>query len=212
MRSIMQEFGAMASRLAPAGIAASVKQHWREAFWRELPDLHGAVAVTDKNPWNFDALALILELFPHARVIHVRRDPVETGLSIYRNEFPKFVAFAHRLEDIGHYYGEYARLMALAKPSADRFITIRYEDVIADFDRAARDLVRSCGLEWQEACGHFWRSDRIIRTMSTVQARRPRRNSAAQRSLRPAPAPLIAALRDARVDLPSGDVVPRRST
>lgn len=214
MRSIMQEFVALASRLGMAGIAGSAKQRWREAFWRELPDLHGAVAVTDKNPWNFDALPLILELFPHARVIHVRRDPVETGLSIYRNEFPKFVSFAHRLDDIGHYYGEYARLMAhWQNLLPDRFITIRYEDVIADVDRAARDLVRFCGLEWQEACGHFWRSERIIRTMSTVQARRPPTQFSGRRGRYARHlAPLIAALRDARVELPGSDVVPERST
>jgi tetratricopeptide (TPR) repeat protein len=213
MRSIMQEFVALASRLGMAGVAGSAKQQWREAFWRELPDLHGAIAVTDKNPWNFDALPLILELFPHARVIHVCRDPVETGLSIYRNEFPKFVAFAHRLEDIGHYYGEYTRLMAHWQSLLrDRFMTVRYEDVIADVDRAAQDLVRFCGLEWQQACGEFWRSDRIIRTMSTVQARRSptqfsgRSGRYAQHLL-----PLIAALREARVDLPLGDVAPERS-
>ncbi len=104
-------FAALSPRECP-DVPESTKQRWREAFWRELPDLRGAVAVTDKNPWNFDALGLILELFPDARIVHVRRDPVETGLSIYRNEFPKFASFANRLEDIGHYYGEYARLIA----------------------------------------------------------------------------------------------------
>ena len=212
MRSVMQEFLPLASRLGMAGVAGRAKQQWRDAFWRELPDLRGALAVTDKNPWNFDALGLILELFPHARVIHVRRDPVETGLSIYRNEFPKFVSFAHRLEDIGHYYGEYARLIAHWESILHgRFMTIRYEDVIADLDRAARDLLHFCGLEWQEACRDFWRSDRIIRTMSTVQARRPPtqftgRASRYARHL----SPLVASLRDARVDLRSGAFVPDR--
>ena len=67
MRSIMQEF-VVARRRASAwpALPEPRRQRWREAFWRELPDLHGAVAVTDKNPWNFDALGLILELFPHA--------------------------------------------------------------------------------------------------------------------------------------------------
>ena len=111
MRSIMQEFASLAP-IGGSGIPEATKQRWRDAFLRELPDLGGATAVTDKNPWNFDALGLIFDLFPDARVIHVRRNPIETGLSIFRNEFPKFASFANRLEDIGHYYGEYARFMA----------------------------------------------------------------------------------------------------
>ena len=80
-------------------------------------------------------LGLILGLFPQARIIHVRRDPVETGLSIYRNEFPKFATFAHRLADIGHYYGEYARLMAhWDSVLKGRFMTVQYEELVADFD------------------------------------------------------------------------------
>src|SRR5262249_41039070 len=112
MRSIMQEFASLVPIRGAAGIPEATKELWRDAFLRELPDLGSATAVTDKNPWNFDALGLIFDLFPDARVIHVRRNPVETGLSIFRNEFQKFASFTTRLQSIGHYYGEYARLMA----------------------------------------------------------------------------------------------------
>jgi tetratricopeptide (TPR) repeat protein len=213
MRSIMQEFVALAPDRGMAGVAESTRQRWREAYWRELPDPGSAIAVTDKNPWNFDALGVILELFPEARVVHVRRDPVETGLSIYRNEFPKFASFANRLEHIGHYYGEYARLMSHWQDVLrNRFVTVRYEDVVADFAGAVPPLLEFCGLEWEEACRDFPASNRIIGTMSTVQARQPlagfrgRRRRYARHL-----APLVAALREARVDLQSGAFVPDRS-
>lgn len=210
MRAVMQEFAAIARGPGLTGVAASTRKRWRDAFWRELPALRGAVAVTDKNPWNFDALGVILELFPHARVLHVRRDPVETGLSIYRNEFPKFASFAHRLEDIGHYYGAYARLMAhWDEIMGDRFLTIRYEELVADLAGGVRTVLQFCGLEYEDACANPSAGDRIIGTMSAVQARQPldafkgRRGHYARHL-----APLIAALRDARVDVQAGAFAP----
>jgi tetratricopeptide (TPR) repeat protein len=201
MRTIMQAFASPHGTPAPV-ITEAMRQRWRDAYRRELPPLRGAVAVTDKNPWNFDALGMIFVLFPLARVVHVRRDPVETGLSIFRNAFPKFASFANRLPDIGHYYGQYSKLMAHWQGVlGDRFLTIRYEDLVTDFDRAAPDLLRFCGLEWQEACRRFPESDRIIGTMSAVQARQPLaalrgRGSRYARHL----SPLLAALREAGVD------------
>jgi len=203
MRSIMQEFAAVAPGHGATNDYESALPRWRDAFWRELPDLADFRAVTDKNPWNFDALGLILELFPSARIVHVRRDPVETGLSIFRNDFPKFAAFSHRLADIGHYYGEYARLMAhWGRVLGDRFLTIQYEDLVADIDTGAAELVRFCGLDWEDACRDFAAKRRIIGTMSAVQARQPV-SGFRGRSGRYAGhlAPLVAALRSAGVDV-----------
>ena len=91
-----------------------------------------------------------------------------------RNEFPKFVSFAHRLDDIGHYYGEYARLMShWQEVLGNRFMTIQYEDLVADFASALPELLQYCGLEWEEACRDFSTAKRVIATMSAVQARRP---------------------------------------
>ena len=212
MRAIMQEFAAANAGSSSISVTEAARQRWRDAYQRELPDLRGAIAVTDKNPWNFDAVALILLLFPDARIIRVRRDPVETGLSIFRNPFPKFASFANRLEDIGHYYGQYARLMRhWDDVLPGRFLTLRYEDLVADLDRLAPELLRFCGLEWQEACRDFAAGDRIIATMSAVQARRPiatfrGRSGRYARHL----TPLVAALREAGVE-PHADSPSRTS-
>ncbi len=157
-----------------AGIAESTWNQWREFYLKETPDTRGASVVTDKNPWNFDAIGVILRLFPDARIIHVRRNPVETGLSIFRNEFGKFLPFTCRLEDIGHYYGEYARLMAhWDSVLGDRFTTIQYEEFIEGFDNAGPALLAACGLDWEDSCRDFWKHGRVISTISTMQARRP---------------------------------------
>jgi len=206
MRSIMQEFAAVASGRGVANSLEGALPRWREAFRRELPDLSEFLAVTDKNPWNFDALGLILELFPTARIVHVRRDPVETGLSVFRNDFPKFASFSHRLDDIGHYYGEYARLMAhWERVLGNRFLTIQYEDLVADIDTGAAGLVRFCGLDWEDACRDFAAKRRRIGTMSAVQARQPVAGFRGRaRRYAGHLAPLVAALQRAGVDVTTG--------
>jgi len=202
MGAILREFEAGLRRGFSTHVPEATRLRWRKSYWREVPVPVDALAVTDKNPWNFEALGLILRLFPNARVIHVRRDPVETCLSIFRNEFARHVTFANRLEDIGHYYGEYARLMAhWDRILGDRFLTIQYEDLVADVGAHAARLLKYCGLEWEDACAAFWTSSRVVSTISAVQVRRPptqfsgRRNRYVRHL-----EPLLAALRGAGVD------------
>src|SRR4030095_4240144 len=57
MRGVMQEFTALETGIS--AIAAATRRRWRESYVRELPALGGATAITDKNPWNFDALGMI---------------------------------------------------------------------------------------------------------------------------------------------------------
>jgi tetratricopeptide (TPR) repeat protein len=206
MRWILPEFLARAQEGAVADIDAATWAQWQALYWQGLPAGAVAEVVTDKNPWNFDAIGLIARLFPLARVIHVRRNPVETGFSIFRNQFAKPMQYANRLEDIGHYYGQYARLMAhWARVAPGRFTTVQYEDFVRDFEAAGPALLAACGLDWEPGCRNFWESRRAIGTMSLVQARRPleARESRAER-FGARLAPLRDALERAGVDLATG--------
>jgi tetratricopeptide (TPR) repeat protein len=179
---------------------------WRQSVWQGFPEAHRASVLTDKNPWNFDAIGLILRLLPEARIVHVRRNPLDTGLSIYQNQFSRHLQFANRLEDIGHYYGEYARLMAhWEKAAAGRFVTVQYEEFVRDFDESGPALLAACGLDWEPACRNFWEKPRVIGTMSTMQARRPLESRAGRAHRYIAElAPLTESLRAAGVDLETG--------
>jgi tetratricopeptide (TPR) repeat protein len=204
MRWIVPEYLARASE---GGVTAEHLDAWHRLYWQGLPERHGATVVTDKNPWNFDAIGVIARLFPAARVIRVRRSPVETGLSIWRNQFAKGAQYTNSLEDIAHYYGEYARLMAhWGRAAPGRFTTIQYEDFVRDFDAAAPELLAACGLDWEPGCANFWESRRVIGTMSAVQARRPleARASRAER-YGDLLAPLKVALERVGVDLRTGE-------
>ncbi len=176
IRTILPDFLSQARITPLAQIPEAKWAQWRTVYRELLPPVGAARFVTDKNPWNFDSIGLILRLFPGARIVHIRRNPVETGFSIYRNEFARLVRFTHSLVDIGHFYGEYARVMAhWERVAGDAFKTIQYEDFVTRFDEAARELIAYCGLEWEEGCGQYWKSGRAVSTISTMQVRKPPR-------------------------------------
>jgi tetratricopeptide (TPR) repeat protein len=172
MRQILFAYLQLDARGVTPG--AGALRDWSAAYLSDLPALGGADHITDKHPLNFEAVPLIARLFPQSIIVHVRRDPLETCLSIYRQEFNKHWAFAHRLEDIGHFYGHYARLIAhWGRRFPDRFVTIQYESFAADFKSAAPTLLKQCGLAWEPACLDFQKAPRAIATFSAVQARGP---------------------------------------
>ncbi len=182
-----------------------VLDDWVRSYLDGLPALGAADHVTDKHPLNLNAVGLIMWLFPTARVLHVRRDPVETCMSVYRHELNRRWSFAHRLTDIAHYHGCGERLAAhWARIFPGRFLTVQYEDFVRDFVRAAPALVEACGLGWEPRCLEFQGSTHPIASPSAVQVRGPVRDGNGRAARYAAHlAPLIAAL-DAS-DRPTGN-------
>lgn len=178
---------------------------WRAEYFAVLPEIGTAVSVTDKHPRNIEAAGLIAKLFPDARIVIVRRNPVETGLSIFRQEFSKHWNFAHRLGDIGHFHGGVARLAAhWQQVLPGRVTTIQYENFVADFERSARSLIDFCGLDWAPECLDYARSPHPIATFSSVEVRGPISDMRRADRYRDYLAPLVTALEEAGVDLESG--------
>jgi len=133
-----------------------------------------ALRVTDKMPHNFFHLGLIAMLFPEARIIHCKRDPRDTCLSIFFQRFNLAHTYASDLRNLGLFYREYLRMMAhwqevLPLPILD----VQYEELIAEPERVSRELVAFCGLEWDERCLRFHEIQRSVATASYDQVRRP---------------------------------------
>lgn len=142
----------------------------------------GAARVTDKMPRNFLHLGLIALLFPGARIIHCIRNPLDTCVSCYFQNFGGGSNFADDLSNLGAYYLQYQRLMrhwgdTLGLP----VMTIHYEEMVADQERMSRALVEFCGLEWDENCLRFFESKRAVATASYDQVRQPMYNKSVQR-------------------------------
>jgi len=153
---------------------AATAQELAQAHLRRLTGRDGSAArVTDKMLDNFFHLGLLAALFPKSRVIHCVRDPRDVCLSCYF-QFFKGLRFTWDLEDLGHCYRDYRRLMdhwhaVLPIP----ILEVVYEDVVADLEPACRQIVEFCGLEWEERCLRFHENERMVRTMSRVQVRQP---------------------------------------
>lgn len=130
--------------------------------------------VIDKMPTNFLYVGFIRAILPNARIIHCRRDAMDTCLSCYTKLF-RDVKFASELRELGLYYRAYASLMGHWRNllSPERFTEVHYEDVVDDLEGQARRLVGFCGLPWHEACLDFHENDRPVRTASVTQVRQP---------------------------------------
>ncbi len=137
--------------------------------------------VTDKMPDNFKYIGLIKLMLPDAKVIHCRRDPADTCLSIFKNYFIKQHKYSHDLRELGRYYNLYRDLMEHWHSVIPGFIhDIQYENMVTDQVGQTRALLKYCGLEWNDACLEFHKTDRPVATASAAQVRRPIYNSSVQ--------------------------------
>ncbi|GJL92926.1 MAG: hypothetical protein DHS20C04_25850 [Hyphococcus sp.] len=180
---------------------------WREEYFSAWPNVEDAQYVVDKQPMNIRSIGLIKNLFPEAKLIHVRRNPIETCFSIYRHDFSKGWPFASSLSDTGHYYGEYARAMAHWHEVLQQdLLHVQYEDLVDNFERHARDIISHCGLEWSDNCMAFYEVKRPIRTFSSAQVRSPisKNKQRVMDQYGEMLTHLIEALKMAEVDLVSG--------
>ena len=134
-----------------------------------------ALRITDKMPFNFLWIGLIHLFLPNARIIHCRRNPIDTCLSIYTNAFAMRWDFASDRGDLVFYYRQYLRLMdhwrTVLPP--DRLLNVDYEDLTADPEGTARRLIAFCGLDWDSACLEPERNRDPMSTASLWQARQP---------------------------------------
>ena len=130
--------------------------------------------IIDKMPANFRWIGIILSALPEAKIIHVNRDPMATCWSIYKHYFPVAAhEYAYDLEDLAAHYKVYLDWMALWRERfPDRLYELVYEDLTENQEAETRKLLDYCGLEWEEACLDFHKTERAMRTTSSVQVRR----------------------------------------
>jgi tetratricopeptide (TPR) repeat protein len=158
----------------------------------------GAKRIVDKLPLNFYFAGLIRLMLPNARIIHIRRDPLDTCLSCYTTLFREPMRYAHDQAELGRFYRAYQALMEHWRRvlPADRFIEVDYGDLVADPETQARRLLEFCGMPWDDACLRPEHSGRPIRTASRLQARQPVHRTSVGRAgpYRDYLGPLVAAL------------------
>ncbi len=139
--------------------------------------------ITDKQPLNYELLGLIHTVFPKAKIIHIRRNAVDTCLSIYATHFGGGPNFAYKQENIVFHYREYLRLMEHWRTvlPAENFIEIDYEQLVADKENVIRSVIAFCGLPWDDSCLHHDEKVSTVATPSRWQARQPVYSSSVER-------------------------------
>jgi tetratricopeptide (TPR) repeat protein len=134
-----------------------------------------AKRIVDRTALNFLHAGLIHMALPNARLIHITRDPVDTCLSIYAEEFPSGPAWLFELGEMGRFYRAYADLMAHWRGVLPEgtMLEVRYEDIVADAETQTRRMLAHIGLPWDAACLNFHKSNRPVWSPSAVQVRKP---------------------------------------
>lgn len=131
----------------------------------------------DKLPHNFLFAGFIARALPGARIVCLRRDPVDTCLSNFRQVFAldsPYFDYSFDLLDTGRYYLLFDRLMAHWRTMLPgRILEVQYEDLVDDQRAQTQRMLEFCGLPWDEACLHFERNAAPVATASVMQVRAP---------------------------------------
>ena len=156
-----------------------------------------AQRIIDKMPHNYERLGLIALMFPKSRIIHCRRDPLDTCLSIFMQHFAFSHPYASNLRTLGEYYRTYVELMDHWRNVLPlSILEVDYERLVVDAPSEVRRIIDFLGLKWDESCLNFHRTQRNVATSSHWQVRQPIYSSSVKRwqNYRSHLEPLIVAL------------------
>ena len=157
---------------AKAGQLATIAKNYMQLLRSVAPN---ATRVTDKMPLNFQWAGLIHLAFPRSTLVHCRRSPLDTALSIHQTHFNPRMLFPTGGAALVGFVRAYQRLSAHWRRvlPPDRFIEIDYENLVSDPEFVIRRLVAASGLSWSDSCLFPERNARAVKTPSKWQTRQP---------------------------------------
>ncbi len=166
-----------------------------------LKNAGDARIVTDKLLTNYFFVGMLHILFPNAKFINTRRDPVDCCLSAFTKLFKDDMPHSYDMGELGRYYRQYDALMkhweAVLPPGVLK--VVEYENVVAETEKEARGIIEFLGLDWDKKMLEFHKSSRPVKTASVAQVRKPIYKTAVQRWKKYGPGlqPLIDAIEKA---------------
>ncbi|MEQ1826839.1 MAG: sulfotransferase [Pirellula sp.] len=133
-----------------------------------------ASRITDKMPYNYFVVGLISKVFPKSRIIHCVRNPIDTCLSCYFQNFTVGSHYAFDLRELGEFYREYSEIMAHWRDVLNvPMFEVQYEEMVHHPEPVIRSMLSYCGLDWEPQCLRFHKSSRVVSTASYQQVRQP---------------------------------------
>lgn len=177
-------FGVFEAERAAGVSAGEVLPQFARDYIERVQALSGAASrVIDKMPANFLYAGLVHASLPRARIIHMKRHPLDTCLSIYSQNFFRMGSYANDLEDLAHYYTQYVRILGHWRsvlPSS-ALLEVPYEGLLADQEGWTRRMLDFIGLSWDPKCLDFHETERVVITASRWQVRQKLHRSSAGR-------------------------------
>jgi len=130
--------------------------------------------ITDKMPGNYKYIGYIFLMFPNVKVINTQRNPIDTCLSIFFQNFNSGHRYSFDLNNLVFWYQEYVRLMKYWRTLfGERMLIVDYDSVVSDTENMTKKIIKFCDLPWEEQCLSFYESERTIVTASNWQVRQP---------------------------------------
>lgn len=155
-------------------VSANSEQLGRDYIASTRPQTAGHDRFIDKLPLNFLYCGLIHRALPNARIIHLKRGPMDTCFAIYKTLFKQAYPFSYDQRELGQYYLAYRDLMAhWQQVMPGKILDVEYESLVTDLEPQSRRLLDFCGLSWEDACLQFHRSEAPSMTASLAQVRQP---------------------------------------
>jgi Tfp pilus assembly protein PilF len=153
----------------------SVIETYSENYLKDIDDMaQGERYIVDKMPGNHRLLGFIQLLFPKARIIHCRRDPIDTCLSCYFLDFASSHDYEYRFDTLATFYHAYWKIMAHWKTALTLPIfDIHYEHLVSGPEHTIRKLLDFCDLPWDQRCLNFHTTQRGVATASFDQVKQP---------------------------------------
>ena len=146
------------------------RRYLQQSQWRA----NGKPFYIDKLPPNFMLIGCIRRALPHAKVVHMARDPMDVCFSNYRAMFGDSYAYSYDLDALSHHYLQYARLMRHWRETLPGFvIDVSYSSLVLDTERTCRELLAACGLPFEDGCLDHTRNRASVATLSSAQVRQP---------------------------------------
>jgi len=130
--------------------------------------------IVDKSLLNYRFIGIILNTFPEAKIIHLKRDARAICWSIYKNNFPQSgMGFGNNMEDLASYYSSYNEMMTFwHEKFPNKIYDLNYENLTTNQEKETRKLLKYCELEWDDNCLKFHKNKRAVKTASSLQVRK----------------------------------------
>ena len=139
--------------------------------------------IVDKMPANCFYIGMIYRMFPRVKIIHAIRDPMDSCFSCFTHLFKNGMSFAYDLTALGSYYELYSKVMQhwhAVLPQTTIF-DLPYEQMVDNYEILSKQLIEYIGLPWDPNCLNFYKNNRIVKTASLNQVRKPIYKTSLQR-------------------------------